>query len=76
MADAPDVTLGLSYFGNQYLDHARSDLRAMADIGADFVVHVMSEADVRWNPGTMADLVAETRHAGLRAWLTPWGLQP
>lgn len=74
MPDASAATLGLSYFGNRYLEHARIDLRAMAEMGADFVVHVMSEADLRWNPGTMAELAALTREAGMRAWLTPWGV--
>ena len=72
----PDAapTLGLSYFGNRYLEHARADLRAMAESGTDFVVHVMSEADLRWNPGTMADLVALTRETGMQPWLSPWGV--
>lgn len=74
MPEAPRTTLGLSYFGNRYLDHANVDLRAMAEMGADFVVHVMSEADLRWNPGTMTELAALTREAGMRAWMTPWGL--
>jgi hypothetical protein len=74
MTDIPRTTLVVSYFGNRYLDHARDDLRAMAEMGADAVVHVMSEADMRWNPGTMADLVALSREAGLTPWLTPWGL--
>src|SRR5947207_6234565 len=34
----------------------------------------MSEADVRWNPGTLAELVATGRALGLQPWLTPWGL--
>jgi hypothetical protein len=74
MTDVPRTTLVVSYFGNRYLHHAREDLRAMREMGADAVVHVMSEADLRWNPGTMADLVALSREAGLTPWLTPWGL--
>jgi hypothetical protein len=68
------VRFGVSYFGNRYLHHAREDLQAIAATGASFVVHVMSEADLRWNPGTIADLVAAGREAGLRPWLTPWAL--
>lgn len=45
----------------------------MAEMGASFVVHTMSEADVRWNTGTMAELVAIARDEGLQPWLTPWG---
>lgn len=67
-------TLGVSYFGNRYSHHARQDLRAIAASGASFVVHVMSEADLRWNPGTMAEMAAIGRDVGLQPWLTPWGV--
>jgi hypothetical protein len=72
----PDATtcFGFSYFGNRYPHHAREDLRAMADLGATFVVHVMSEADLRWNPGTLGDLVGIGVECGLEPWFTPWCL--
>jgi hypothetical protein len=64
----------VSYFGNRYPHHARDDLRAIASTGASIVVHVMSEADLRWNPGTMADLVNIGNDYGLQPWLTPWAV--
>ncbi|MGH2616947.1 MAG: hypothetical protein ACRDJC_17070, partial [Thermomicrobiales bacterium] len=64
MSEISPPQLGVSYFGNRYLHHAREDLRAIAATGADFVVHVMSEADLRWNPGTMAELVGISRALG------------
>ena len=67
-------TLGVAYFGNRYLHHARADLAEIASTGATFVVHAMSEADLRWNPGTMRDLVAAGKEIGLDAWMTPWAL--
>ena len=73
----PDATrsrLGVSYFGNRYPHHARDDLRAIASTGASFVVHVMSEADLRWNPGTIADLVSIGNDYGLQPWLIPWAV--
>jgi hypothetical protein len=66
--------LGVAYFGNRYPHHARADLQAIAAAGADFVVHTMSEADLRWNPGTIADLVAIGRDSGLSSWLTPFAV--
>ena len=66
--------LGIAYFGNRYPQHARVDLRSIAEAGADFVVHVMSEADLRWNPGTMAELIEIGRVLGLQPWLTPWAV--
>ena len=65
---------GVSYFGNRYPHHAREDLQAIAASGASFVVHVMSEADLRWNLGTMAELVAIGREVGLQPWFVPWAL--
>src|SRR5215212_7935934 len=46
----------------------------MASTGTDFVVHVMSEADLRWNPGTMAELVRIGNEYGLQPWFTPWAV--
>ncbi|MGD9710825.1 MAG: hypothetical protein AB7V46_02015 [Thermomicrobiales bacterium] len=66
--------LGLSYFGNRYHAHAFDDLRAIAATGASIVDHVMSEEDLRWNPGTIADLVAVSKELDLETWLAPWGL--
>ena len=67
-------SLGVAYFGNRYLHHARADFAEIAGTGATYVVHTMSEADLRWNPGTMRDLVAAGAEIGLDAWLTPWAL--
>lgn len=66
--------LGIAYFGNRYLEHARADLAEIAALGATTVVHTFSEVDLRWNPGTMTDLIECGRLAGLDAWCTPWGL--
>jgi len=66
--------LGIAYFGNRYPDHARADLAEMAKLGATVVVHTFSEADLRWNPGTMTDLIGIGRALGLDAWCTPWAL--
>jgi hypothetical protein len=74
MADAAHPKFGVSYFGNRYPHHARADMHAIREAGADFVVLVMSESDLRWNPGTMADLVAIARESGLEPWLTAWAI--
>jgi hypothetical protein len=74
VADATRTRLGVSYFGNRYPHHACQDLSAIASTGSSFVVHVMSEADLRWNPGTMAELVKIGHEYGLQPWLTPWAV--
>lgn len=66
--------LGIAYFGNRYAGHARADLAEMAELGATTVVHTFSEADLRWNPATMTELIGIGRALGLDAWCTPWGL--
>lgn len=68
----PEV--GIAYFGNRYPGHARADLAAIAELGATTVIHTCSEADLRWNPGTMANLVSIGREHGLTSWFTPWAL--
>ena len=73
MPDSPR-RFAVSYFGNRYPHHARQDLPAIAATGADIVVHVMSEADLRWNPATLAELIAIGRESGLQPWLIPWAL--
>ena len=74
MGSATAPWFGVSYFGNRFPQHARADLRAMREAGADFVVLVMSESDLRWNPGTMTELVAIAREAELQPWLTAWAI--
>lgn len=74
MAESPPPLLGVAYFGNRYPHHARADLQAIAAAGAGFVVHTMSEADLRWNPGTIADLVAIGHERGVSSWLTPFAV--
>lgn len=66
--------LAVSYFGNRYPQHAREDMATLAIAGVDDVVLVMSESDLRWNPGTMAELVQIGREAGLEPWLTAWAI--
>ena len=66
--------LAVAYFGNRYADHARADLAEIAALGATTVCHTCSEADLRWNPGNMAELVRIGRDAGLSSWFTPWAL--
>lgn len=74
MPERATPRLAVSYFGNRYPQHAREDMVALAETGVDDVVLVMSESDLRWNPGTMAELVQIGRDAGLEPWLTAWAI--
>lgn len=74
MPDRTTPRLAVSYFGNRYPQHARDDMAALAAAGIDDVVLVMSESDLRWNPGTMQELVGIAREAGLEPWLTAWAI--
>lgn len=75
MSEPPSLpSFGIAYFGNRYLHHARADLAEIAATGSTFVVHAFSEGDLRWNPGTMRELVEAGAEAGLQSWMTPWGL--
>ena len=74
MPEPTTPRLAVSYFGNRYPQHAREDMAALGAAGVDDVVLVMSESDLRWNPGTMAELVRIAREAGLEPWLTAWAI--
>src|SRR5688500_11186510 len=67
--------LAIAYFGNRYADHARADLSEIAALGATTVCHTFSEADLRWNPENMAELVRIGRDAGLSAGSRPGRLE-
>ena len=68
------VARGVSYFGNRYPAHARADLAAMVAAGVDYVVHVLTEEDLRWGPESVARLIQISHELGLEAWLDPWGV--
>ncbi len=74
MSNGKHPRFAVSYLGNRYPHHARADLSAIRETGATVAVHVMSEADLRWNPGTMAELVGISADSGLQSWLIPWAL--
>lgn len=74
MPEQVSPRLAVSYFGNRYPQHAREDMAALAEAGVNDVVLVMSESDLRWNPGTMAELVQVAHDAGLEPWLTAWAI--
>lgn len=65
---------GVAYFGTRDIRHAHTDFAEIAATGASYVVHTMSEVDLRWNPETMRDLVLAGQLSELEAWMTPWAL--
>lgn len=68
-----NMKLGASYFGSRILRHVREDMKKMVDDGCNFVVHTMSEHDIAYHAGTMADIVKASQEAGLEVFLDPWG---
>ena len=68
------MKLGASYFANRILRHVREDMKKMIDDGCNFVVHTMSEHDITYHSGTMADIVKASRDVGLEVFLDPWGV--
>jgi hypothetical protein len=67
------VKLGVSYFGNRFLSHAQHDLKRIAGC-CDYVVHTVSESDLRFHKSALAKVFAETRRHKLEIWADPWGL--
>lgn len=73
ISPAPARTL-CAYFDNRYLDVYEQHVREMAEGGFDGVVHTVTEADLQWRMGRMAELFAATHGAGMQVWADPWGL--
>ncbi len=65
--------LGVSYFGNRFLSHAKTDLDRLAGC-CDYVVHTVSESDLSYHKSIMSKIFNETRKRGLEVWADPWGL--
>lgn len=65
--------LGVSYFGNRYLKHARNDLADIAEC-CTYVVHAFSERDLYFHKSAMENIFTETRKKGMQVWVDPWGV--
>jgi hypothetical protein len=68
------MRIATSYFGNRTVRHVAADMRQLRAEGFDVVVHTMSEHDLAFHRGTMGEIVAATRDAGLEVWMDPWGV--
>ena len=69
------MQLGVSYFGNRFVEHYRGhDLPDIARAGCDFVVHTFSEHDVAFYTDSLRAMVEATHADGLEVWLDPWGV--
>ena len=68
------IKTGVSYFGNRILRHVREDMEDIRAHNCDFVVHTVSEEDMAFYKGTMKDIVAVSRDAGLEVYLDPWAV--
>lgn len=69
-----NMKLGTSYFGSRIVRHVHEDMKKMTDDGCNFVVHTMSEHDMAYHTGTMADIVKASHDVGLEVFLDPWGI--
>ena len=69
------MRLGVSYFGNRFVEHYRGrDLPDITGAGCDFVVHTFSEHDAAFYADSLRAMVEATHDAGLEVWLDPWGV--
>ena len=67
------VQLGVSYFGNRFVSHAREDLKRIASC-CDYVLHTVSEADLHFHKSVVSKIIGETKKLGLEVWADPWAL--
>lgn len=68
------IETGVAYFDARARRHWEGDLDDMAASGFTYVVHCISEFDLRWQKESVRRLIAATRERGMRVWLDPWGV--
>ena len=65
---------GCSYFGVRIVRHVRRDMADLAARGYTGVLHTVSENDLAYYRGTMAEIFAASHAEGLTVQVSPWGL--
>ena len=68
------IETGVAYFDARAPRHWERDLDAMAEDGTRYVVHCVSEFDLRWQKESVRRLVRATVDRGMGVWLDPWGV--
>ncbi len=68
------IETGVAYFDARARRHWERDLDDMVSSGCTYVVHCVSEFDLRWQKDSVRRLIAATRERGMRTWLDPWGV--
>ena len=68
------IETGVAYFEARARRHTGPDLDDMAASGVSYVVHCVSEFDLRWQRESVRRLVADTKARGMAVWLDPWGV--
>ncbi len=68
------IKTGISYFGNRNPRHFAHDLEDIRQHNCTFIVHTFSENDQQFYKDTMAEMVSQTKDAGLECYLDPWGV--
>ena len=65
---------GCSYFGVRIVRHVRRDMADLAARGYTGVLHTVSENDLAYYRGTMAEIFEASHAEGLTVQVSPWGL--
>lgn len=69
------VERGIAYFvRNRRPEVAKQDLQAIKEAGCDYVVHFFTEFDQVFFKDSVAEIIALTKDAGLKAYVDPWAL--
>ena len=68
------IETGVAYFDARAPRHWEKDLDDMAADGTTYIVHCVSEFDLRWQKDSIRRLVKATVERGMGAWLDPWGV--
>ncbi len=74
MHNDPPGAFDCAYIGQYHIEQFRRDLERMAGAAVGRVFLPMTEEDLLLRRGNLEAMIAETRAAGLEAWLSPWGV--
>ena len=68
------MSIGTSYFGSRIPRHVGADMERLAEQGFTGVLHVLTENDLEYYRGTMAEIVRLSHACGLEVLMAPWAV--
>lgn len=65
---------GISYFGTRDLRWVKKDLDEIKKANFEYVIHTISEEDLRYYKENLREIIYESKKRGLKVFVDPWGI--